>query len=149
MDAPSEPQFRSLDLPAKHVTRAWMAATVSAGLTLIFGALAAAGVIAAPGFDAWSANRCCHTGGNRLWRLEAQPSLCATVACLQHRQRGLPRARRDSALLAFVRCIHLFLFSRHDTAFSRTPQPSGATASQYLIDYCSESRWFRDAMRPS
>jgi hypothetical protein len=29
-----------------------MAATISAGLTLIFGALAGAGVIVAPGFDA-------------------------------------------------------------------------------------------------
>jgi hypothetical protein len=148
VNAPSEPQFRSLDLPAKHVTRAWMAATVSAGLTLIFGALAAAGVIAAPGFDAWSANRCCHTGGTRLLRLGAQPSLCATVACLQHRQRDLSRARRDSALLAFARCSSIFIFAAR-YSFSRTPQPSGATASQYLIDYYSESRWFRDAMRPS
>jgi hypothetical protein len=30
-----------------------MAASISAGLTLIFGALAAAGVVAAPGLDAW------------------------------------------------------------------------------------------------
>jgi hypothetical protein len=53
MSASSEPQFRSLGLPEKHVTRAWMAASIQAGLTLIFGALAAAGVFVAPGFDAW------------------------------------------------------------------------------------------------
>jgi len=49
----SEPQFRSLGLPEKHVTRAWMAASIQAGLTLIFEVLAAAGVLAALRFDAW------------------------------------------------------------------------------------------------
>jgi ABC-type iron transport system FetAB permease component len=49
----SEPQFRSLGVPEKHVTRAWIAASIQAGLTLIFEVLVAAGVLAAPGFDAW------------------------------------------------------------------------------------------------
>jgi hypothetical protein len=53
MSASPEPQFRSLGLPEKHVTRAWMAASIQAGLTLIMGVLAAAGVFVAPGFDAW------------------------------------------------------------------------------------------------
>jgi hypothetical protein len=53
MSASPELQFRSLGLPEKHVTRAWMAASIQAGLTLIMGVLAAAGVFVAPGFDAW------------------------------------------------------------------------------------------------
>jgi len=53
MSVSPEPQFRSLGLPEKHVTRAWMAASIQAGLTLIMGVLAAAGVFVAPGFDAW------------------------------------------------------------------------------------------------
>jgi hypothetical protein len=52
MSASLEPQFRSLGLPEKHVTRAWMAASVQAGLTLIVGLLAAVGAFVAPGFDA-------------------------------------------------------------------------------------------------
>jgi serine/threonine-protein kinase len=52
MDTQPESSF-SLELREKHIARAWIAATISAGLTLIFGGLAAAGVIAAPGFDAW------------------------------------------------------------------------------------------------
>jgi len=53
VSAPSEPRFLSLDLQGKNVTRAWMTASISAGLSLIFGALVAAGVLAAPGLDAW------------------------------------------------------------------------------------------------
>jgi len=53
MSASSEPQFRSLGLPEKHVGRAWTAATIQAGLTLIFGLLAAFGAISVPGLDAW------------------------------------------------------------------------------------------------
>ena len=53
MSASPEPQFRSLGLAEKHVTRAWMAASIQAGLTFIVGVLAAAGVFVAPGFDAW------------------------------------------------------------------------------------------------
>jgi hypothetical protein len=49
----SEPQLRSLGLPEKHVTRAWMAASIQAGLTLIFEVLAATGLLATLGFDAW------------------------------------------------------------------------------------------------
>ena len=52
MDTQLESSF-SQYLNEKHVTRAWMAASISAGLALIFGALAAAGVIAAPGLHAW------------------------------------------------------------------------------------------------
>jgi hypothetical protein len=53
MRARKEIEFRSLDLRGKHVTGAWMAASISAGLTLILGVLALAGVEAVPGFDAW------------------------------------------------------------------------------------------------
>lgn len=42
----------SRELQEKHVARACMAAGISAGLTLIFGAAAATGVIEGPGFDA-------------------------------------------------------------------------------------------------
>jgi len=54
MSALLEPHFRSLDLPRKHVTRAWMAATISAGLTLVFSIAGALGIIALPGYDAWN-----------------------------------------------------------------------------------------------
>jgi hypothetical protein len=52
MDVQPESSF-SRELKEKHVTRAWIAASISAGLTLIFGAFAAAGVMVAPGLDAW------------------------------------------------------------------------------------------------
>jgi serine/threonine-protein kinase len=52
MDKQPESSF-ALELKEKHVTRAWMAASISAGLTLLFGAFAAAGVVVAPGLDAW------------------------------------------------------------------------------------------------
>jgi hypothetical protein len=52
MDSAPESKF-SLELKEKHVTRAWMAATISAGLTLILGVLAAAGVIGLPGINGW------------------------------------------------------------------------------------------------
>jgi|SRR5437667_12052668 len=52
MDTQPESSF-ALELQEKHVTRAWMAASISAGLALIFGALAAAGVLGMPGLDAW------------------------------------------------------------------------------------------------
>jgi hypothetical protein len=46
-------ELRSLDLKRKHVARAWMAATFSAALILIFGILALAGVRVGPELDAW------------------------------------------------------------------------------------------------
>ena len=54
MSASPEPYFRSLDLPQKHVTRAWMAATISAGLTLVLSIAGAIGIITLPGYDAWN-----------------------------------------------------------------------------------------------
>jgi predicted outer membrane repeat protein len=51
MSASPEPHFRSLDLPRKHVTRAWMAATISAGLTLVLSITGALGIITLPGYD--------------------------------------------------------------------------------------------------
>ena len=52
MDTQSESSF-SLALREKQIARAWIAASISAGLTLILGLLAIAGVYTAPGFDAW------------------------------------------------------------------------------------------------
>jgi hypothetical protein len=52
MDTQSESSF-SLELRERHIARAWVAACISAGLTLIIGLLALTGVYAAPGFDAW------------------------------------------------------------------------------------------------
>lgn len=52
MNMETETSF-SRELQERHVARACMAASISAGLTLIFGALAAAGVMEEPGLDAW------------------------------------------------------------------------------------------------
>lgn len=41
------------ELREKHIARAWIAACISAGLTLIFGLFALAGEQIVPGFDAW------------------------------------------------------------------------------------------------
>ena len=42
-----------LELREKHIARAWIAACVSAGITVIFGLLALVGEQVLPGFDAW------------------------------------------------------------------------------------------------
>jgi hypothetical protein len=52
MDVEPESSF-SRELKEKHVTRAWIAASISAGLSLVFGVFAAAGVAVVPGLDAW------------------------------------------------------------------------------------------------
>jgi hypothetical protein len=52
MNAKLESSF-SLYLNEKNVTRAWTAATISAALTLIFGALAAFGITTISGVDGW------------------------------------------------------------------------------------------------
>ena len=52
MEAEPESSFL-LELREKQIARAWIAACISAGLTLILGFLALAGVFAAPGIDGW------------------------------------------------------------------------------------------------
>lgn len=52
MDAPPESSF-SLELREKHIARAWIAASISAGLALIIGLVALTDSPAAPGVDAW------------------------------------------------------------------------------------------------
>ncbi len=52
MNMETETSF-SRELQERHVARACMAAFFSAGFTLIFNALAAAGVLEEPGLDAW------------------------------------------------------------------------------------------------
>ena len=52
MEMERESSF-SLELREKHITRAWMAASISAALTLIFGLFALSGEQILPGFDAW------------------------------------------------------------------------------------------------
>lgn len=51
METEPESSF-SLALRERHIARAWVAACISAGATLLFGLLALTGY-AAPGFDAW------------------------------------------------------------------------------------------------
>ena len=52
MEAPPKSSFLQ-ELREKHIARAYVAACISAGLTLVFGLLALTGTYAAPGFDAW------------------------------------------------------------------------------------------------
>ena len=47
-----EPSIESM-LREKHVARAWIVASISAGLTVILGFLALVGTPAAPDFDPW------------------------------------------------------------------------------------------------
>ena len=68
MSTSSEPQFRSLYLDERHVSRAWTAACISALFTLIFAfpttgvnvvAVCEAAVLAALAYGVWKRSRVC------------------------------------------------------------------------------------------
>jgi serine/threonine-protein kinase len=111
MSASSEPQFRSLDLAGRNVTRAWMAATISAGLTLIFGALAAAGVLTVPGADGWILVDAALLGGLAygVWR---HSRVCALLLLIYSVVGETYLAFEGTARFSLLRIIFIYFYFR-------------------------------------
>ena len=111
MSTASEPQFRSLDLRQKHVTRAWMAATISAALTLIFGALAAAGLLATPGFDAWMLIDAAILGALAygVWR---RSRICAVLLLVYGIVNEVYAAFDEKAHFSILRLVFIYFYFR-------------------------------------
>jgi serine/threonine-protein kinase len=119
----SEPQFRSLGLPEKHVTRAWMAASIQAGLTLIFEALAAAGVLDTPGFDAWilldAAILAALAYG--VWK---RSRVCALLLLTYSILNEVYLAFQDTAHFSILRLIFIYFYLRGTIQLFREHRPS-------------------------
>jgi len=120
----SEPQFRSLGLPEKHVTRAWMAASIQAGLTLIFGVLAAVGVLRAPGFDAWilldAAILAALAYG--VWK---RSRVCALLLLTYSIFNEVYLGFQDTAHFSILRLIFIYFYFRGTIQLFREHRPSG------------------------
>ena len=119
----SEPQFRSLGLPEKHVTRAWMAASIQAGLTLIFEVLAAAGVLDTPGFDAWilldAAILAALAYG--VWK---RSRVCALLLLTYSILNEVFLAFQDTAHFSILRLIFIYFYFRGTIQLFREHRPS-------------------------
>jgi len=113
----SEPQFRSLGLPEKHVTRAWMAASIQAGLTLIFEVLAAAG------FDAWilldAAILAALAYG--VWK---RSRVCALLLLTYSILNEVYLAFQDTAHFSILRLIFIYFYFRGTIQLFREHRPS-------------------------
>ena len=111
MSASFEPQFRSLDLPRKHVTRAWMAATISAGLTLILSMAGAFGVIALPGYDAWNLIDVAILAalGYGVWR---RSRICAVLLLLYGIANEVILGFDETARFSLLRVVFIYFYFR-------------------------------------
>jgi hypothetical protein len=126
MSASAEPQFRSLGLPEKHVGRAWTAATIQAGLTLILGLLAAFGVFSAPGFDAWIIVDAAILGGLAygVWR---RSRVCALLLLLYSVANEIYAAFDESAHFSIWRLIFIYFYFRGTIQLFREHRSHAAT----------------------
>ena len=104
-------EFRSLDLRGKHVTRAWMAASISGGLALIYGLLSLVGVISAPGFDAWILIDASILGGLAygVWR---RSRVCAVLLVVYGIVNEVALALDENARFSFLRLVFLYFYVR-------------------------------------
>jgi len=111
MSVPAEPEFRSPGLPQKHVTRAWMAATISAGLTLIFGVLAAAGLLTTPGFDARMLIDAAILGvlAYGVWR---RSRICAVLLVVYGVGNEVYAAFDETARFSLLRLVFIYFYFR-------------------------------------
>ena len=111
MSASPEPHFRSLDLPRKHVTRAWMAATISAGLTLVVSIAGALGIITLPGYDAWNLIDAAILGGLAygVWR---RSRVCAVLLLLYGVANMVFLAFDETARFPLLGVIFIYFYFR-------------------------------------
>jgi hypothetical protein len=111
MSVSPEPHFRSLDLPQKHVTRAWMAATISAGMTLLFSMLGAFGVISLPGFDAWGLIDVAILAGLAygVWR---RSRVCAVLLLVYGIANEVFLAFDETARFSLLRVVFIYFYFR-------------------------------------
>jgi hypothetical protein len=108
-----------------------MAATISAGLTLIFGALAAAGVIAAPGFDAWMLIDAAILAGLAygVWR---HSRVCALLLLVYSIANEIYLALDETAHFSLLRVVFIYFYFRGTIQLFRehcsraVPQPVNA-----------------------
>jgi serine/threonine-protein kinase len=127
--APSSgPQFRSLGLPEKHITRAWIAASIQAGLMLIVEVLAAAGVLAAPRFDAWIlldvAILTALAYG--VWR---RSRVCALLLPAYSILNEVYLGFQDTAHFSILRLIFIYFYLRGTIQLFREHRPSETSQS--------------------
>ena len=129
MSALLEPHFCSLDLPRKHVTRAWMAATISAGLTLVFSIAGALGIIALPGYDAWNLIDVVILAALAygVWR---RSRVCAVLLLLYGIANEVFLALDETARFSLLRVVFIYFYFRgaiqifHDHHSSEPVQPA-------------------------
>jgi len=111
VSASSETQFRSLGLPEKHITRAWMAASIQAGLTLILGGLAAVGVFVTPGFDAWVLLDAAILAGLAygVWK---RSRICALLLLTYAIANEVYLALQETSHFSIIRLIFIYFYFR-------------------------------------
>ena len=111
MSASPEPNFRSLDLAQKHVTRAWMAATISAGLTLVLSIAGAVGFISLPGFDASNLIDVAILGGLAygVWQ---HSRICAVLLLLYGIANEVFLAFDENARFSLLRVVFIYFYFR-------------------------------------
>ena len=131
MSASPEPHFRSLDLPQKHVTRAWMAATISAGLTLVLSIAGAIDIITLPGYDAWNFIDVAILAGLAygVWR---RSRVCAVLLLLYGIANEVILAFDETARFSLLRVVFIYFYFRgaiqifRNHRNGRVPEPAKA-----------------------
>jgi hypothetical protein len=104
-------ELRSLDLRGKHVTRAWMAAIISGGLSLIYGLLSLIGVISAPGVNVWILLDAAILGGLAygVWR---RSRVCAILLVIYGIVNEVALALDENAQFSILRLVFLYFYIR-------------------------------------
>jgi hypothetical protein len=126
VSASPEPQFRSLGLAEKHVTRAWMAASIQAGLTLVIGVLAAAGVFVAPGFAAWTLVDAAILAALAycVWK---RSRICALLLLIYAISNEVYLALQETSHFSILRLIFIYFYFRGTIQLFREHRTSAAT----------------------